>query len=340
MKAIRIQENGTINLSDVPLPVLESAAVLISVDACGLCTTDLEILSGKFWGCYPIIPGHEICGVIEEVGDQVTRVALGDRVVVDPNISCGRCYQCVAGNPHLCLNLRAIGVTEAGGFAEFVAVPEANVYRLPPDIAPAAGALAEPLACVLHGIDRGAITKRDRVAIHGTGFIGLLFSMVLRQLGVSDLVLIDPANPRRTIAKQLGFDSVLTPDEAQKHFHASSENVLPSISIDCSGNPLALRAAIETTRPGGRILLFGVVDPEAHVLMSPYDVFRRELTILGSFVNPFTQERAVEMLSVLDLTSLITHRYELKQFETAVEIRKKDPAALKVIVELHRSVGG
>ena len=110
MQAIRIQENGTVILSDVRSPVIDNAAVLISVDVCGVCTTDVEILSGRFWGTYPITPGHEICGVIEEVGDHVSRVLVGDRVVVDPNISCGRCYQCAAGNPHLCSNLRAIRV--------------------------------------------------------------------------------------------------------------------------------------------------------------------------------------------------------------------------------------
>ena len=337
MKAIRIQENGAINLSDVPLPVLESAAVIVSVEACGLCTTDLEILSGRFWGYYPITPGHEVCGLVEEVGDEVSRISVGDRVVVDPNIPCHGCDQCMAGSPHLCASLRAIGVTEPGGFAEFVVVPEANTYPLSFDVSPAIGALAEPLACVLHGIDRGAITKRDRVAIHGSGFIGLMFSIVLNHLGVSDLVLIDPASPRRMIADRLGFGLVLTPTEAQGHFRNAHDRDRPSVSIDCSGNPLAIRSAIETTRPGGRVLLFGVADPEAQIPVSPYDVFRRELTILGSFVNPFTQERAVKMLSVLDLDSLITHRYGLAEFEQAVAIRKTGSAALKVMIEPQRS---
>lgn len=338
MKAIRVQENGTINLSDVPLPVLESAAVMVSVEACGLCTTDLEILSGRFWGSYPITPGHEICGLVEEVGDEVSRILVGDRVVVDPNIPCHGCDQCMTGSPHLCMNLRAIGVTEPGGFAEFVVVPVANVYPLSFDVSPAIGALAEPLACVLHGIDRGAITKRDRVAIHGSGFIGLMFSIVLNHLGVSDVVLIDPASPRRMIAEQLGFDLVLTPDGAREYFRNVADRDRPSVSIDCSGNPLAIRSAIETTRPGGRVLLFGVADPEAQIPVSPYDVFRRELTILGSFVNPFTQERAVKMLSVMDLNLLITHRYGLREFEEAVATRNLDPEALKVIIEPRRSV--
>jgi len=228
------------------------------------------------------------------------------------------------------VNLRAVGITQGGGFAEFVVAPEANTYVLPSEMNPELGALMEPLACVLHGLDRAEITSRDVVAIHGLGFIGLTFALVLAHTGVDRMILIDPLYERRRIAEDFGFDTVLNAGDVQAL--SGDADRQPSVSIDCTGVPEAVGAAIRTTRVGGRVLLFRVADPDDRAEMSPYTVFRKELTILGSFINPFTNQAAIDLLPSLDLEPLVTHRFELSEFEEAVRVRKTDPAALKILI--------
>lgn len=210
-------------------------------------------------------------------------------------------------------------------------MPEVNTYVLPFEMNPELGALMEPLACVLHGLDRAELTPRDVVAIHGLGFIGLTFALVLAHAGVDRLILIDPLEERRCIARGLGFDTALDVGSAQARFGETDWRA--TVSIDCTGAPEAIRAAVDTTRAGGRVLLFGVADPEVRVLMLPYTVFRRELTILGSFINPFANQAAIDLLPKLGLDRLVTHRFELNGFEEAVHVRRTDPLALKILVE-------
>lgn len=332
MRAVVIPAVGKIRFETVDLRGPGPGEVLIRVSACGLCTTDLDILDGRFWGAYPMVPGHEISGAIAAVGSDVEDVEPGDLVTVDPNIACGSCAPCASGAPHLCTDLRAIGVTEPGGFAEYVLAPGANVYRLPSEMDPECGALAEPVACVLHGLDRANVSQEDVVAVHGIGFIGLTFALVMRHLGIPRLILIDPLEGRRDAARSLGFEETLDPCDAAREL-SSGFFARPSVSIDCSGAREAVETALETARSGGRILLFGVADPAERVEISPYDLFRREITILGSFVNPFTHPRAVDLLSKLDLERLITHRFDLASFAEAVDLRRKDPSALKILIK-------
>jgi len=310
MKTASMIRPGVLQFVDVEPSRPAGDEVAIEVRACGLCTTDIDIFEGKFWGSYPIVPGHEISGVVLETGECVEAFAPGDRVTVDPNIPCGLCAPCREGRPHLCSDLHAVGVTQAGGFAESVVVPARNVYRLPGDLDLALGALAEPLACVLHGVERAQARHDDLVAIHGAGFIGLLFAMTLRELGIRDLVLIDPVQIRRETAQALGFPNTVDSHNVETALPERT-NGGPTLSIECSGSPAAVSAAVSTTRAGGRILLFGVVDPKVQVTVSPYEIFRGELSILGSFVNPFTHQRAVDLLPRLDLRALVTHRFPL-----------------------------
>ena len=330
MRAAIITGPRTIRLDEVSVPTPGPWEVLVRTAACGLCTTDLDILEGRFWASYPIVPGHEVSGVVETVGDEVSSLRLGDVVAIDPNIPCGRCGECRSGFPHLCGSLCAVGVTQGGGFAELVVVPEANTYVLPSGVNPELGALMEPLACVLHGLSRAEITPHDVVAIYGLGFIGLTFALVLAHAGVHRSILIDTSEARRRVARGLGFDVVLDAGDAQPLFVDADRQ--PSVSIDCTGVPEAIGAAVDATRAGGRVLLFGVANPEVCVAMSPYTVFRKELTILGSFINPFTNQAAVDLLPRLDLDRLVTHRFELGEFEQAVRARRTDPSALKILI--------
>jgi len=328
MKAIQITRPGEARVVDVPLPAPRSDEILLRVAACGLCTTDLEILAGDFWGTYPIIPGHEISGVVQRTGDGVAHIAMGERVVIDPNIPCGYCASCRSGSVHLCENLEAIGVTRSGGFAEYVMAPASNVYRLPDSVSDLEGALAEPLACVLHGIDRVGLQSDEIVAVHGAGFIGLLFSVILKHHGVSQILLIDPSTSRQDAAEKQGFSAV-SPDDLPVARRRSGAT--PTLSIVCTGNPSALRSALEHIAPGGRVLLFGVARPTDVAEFVPYQIFRKEVSILGSFVNPFTMQRAVSLLPQLDIRWLISRTFPLEGFTEATRQKERDLAILKTM---------
>jgi len=272
MKAVQIIGPGRSNTVETPFPDAHPGEILVQVMACGLCTTDSEILSGHFWGTYPIVPGHEISGVVHSTSDDVTHLHEGDRVAIDPNIPCGYCHACRGGAVHLCDNLKAIGVTRDGGFAEYVAAPARNAYPLPKEVGDVEGALAEPLACILHGIDRTSLRSNDVVSIHGGGFIGLLFSVILRHHGISQILVVDPSPRKRTIAEQKGLYSV-SPDEVPVAFRQSG--MPPSLAIVCSGNPNAFQSALMHVAPGGRVLLFGVAKPTDLVEVAPYHIFAR-----------------------------------------------------------------
>lgn len=326
MRAISIPHPREVRLVEMEIPKPSEDEVLVEVVACGLCTTDLEIVSGDFWASYPAVPGHEIAGVIREVGGNVLHVNIGDRVALDPNIACGWCSPCRNGAIHMCENLEALGVSRPGGFAEYLVAPGRNTYALPDRVEFAVGALAEPLACVLHGLDRVTPRENESVNIFGAGFIGLLFAAVLRHLGIQDLLLVDPVKIRRKLSEQRGLRTA-HPEELRDRQRGRSS--LPSICIVSSGNPEAVQLAIEQAGYGARVLIFGVARPSERVIFSPYEIFTKELSIIGSFINPLTMSRSVELLSQLDLDSLISETFELGEFEEAVVNFVPTPRILK-----------
>ncbi|MCJ7625179.1 MAG: alcohol dehydrogenase catalytic domain-containing protein, partial [Anaerolineaceae bacterium] len=168
MKAIRIEQPNHLEILHLPRPEPGENEVLIKVMASGICGTDIHILRGEYLGDYPVIPGHEFSGIVEQLGIGVSRLRTGERVAVEPNLSCGNCAYCLENQQNFCLNWQAVGVTLPGGMAEYVVVPEAAVFSIE-DMPFEWGAFMEPLSCVLHGIERTGIDLADRVAIIGAG---------------------------------------------------------------------------------------------------------------------------------------------------------------------------
>ncbi len=169
MKAGKIEAPGRAEFSSAAVPQPGLDDVLIQVHVAGICGTDIHILKGEYEAQYPLIPGHEFSGVVAGIGDHVTRYKVGDRVTADPNIPCNRCQACQRNEPNQCRSLAAVGVTRDGAFAEYVVVPEGNVFRIG-EISFAAAALVEPLACVAWGLERVRIQPGASVLIFGAGF--------------------------------------------------------------------------------------------------------------------------------------------------------------------------
>ena len=339
MKAAYFLGKETIELRQAPVPEPGPGDVLLRVAACGVCGTDVHIYHGDKGSAAvtpPVILGHELAGVVERVGPAVTSLRPGDRVTVDPNIYCGKCRYCRMGKKHLCENLYAVGVNRDGGFAEYCAVPETQCYPLADGVPLRYGAMTEPLACCLHGIDRARIAPGSTVCIVGGGAIGLLLLQLARLSGASRVALSEPVAMRREAALQLGADGVIDPvreDMARRLTQLLGEPGA-DVVIECAGVPVAVQQAFQAAKRGAAILLFSVPQPGSVYQLPLEDVYQKELTIAGSFINPDTHGRAAALINsgVIDLAPIITHTYPVDRLDDAIRMQMSADS-LKVIVE-------
>ncbi len=334
MKAVVIDEPRSVRLADLPMPHAGADEVVIRVRACGVCGTDLKIFHGGFLADYPVIPGHGFSGEIVEAGAAVEHVRVGDHVTIDPNISCGVCPFCRRGEIHLCTHLTALGVNRPGGFQEFCLAPAKQVYQLPHDLPWEAGAFVEPLACCVHGIDRAQIRASDTVVILGAGSIGLLITQLVRLAGASRVIVSEPSEEKAELARALGADTVLNPRSTDlTQAVRDLTGIGADLVIECVGHPGTVAQALTLPRRGGRVLLFGVNPKEAEVPIRPYEVFLNELTIIGSYINPCTHARAIDLVASgrVKVDPLVSHRLPLDDFPRAMEIAEAG-GAVKIMV--------
>jgi 2-desacetyl-2-hydroxyethyl bacteriochlorophyllide A dehydrogenase len=334
MKSIVFTEPGKFIVTDRPVPKIGPGDLLLKVDACGVCGTDLHIFHGEHFVEFPVIPGHEYSGEVVEVGSDVTHIQLGDRVAVDPNIVCGVCHYCRRGHIHLCEKLTALGVNIDGGFAEYSLVPAKQAYIVPDDLPLETSSLVEPVACCVHGIDLAEIELGDDVLIMGAGPIGIINMQLARLAGAKRVIVSEPYESRRKLAIVLGADFTIDPtNQDLKQEVLGLTGVGVDVVIECVGSAKTAEQALTVAKRGGTILLFGVTNPEAEARIRPYDIFARELTIRGSFVNPFTHARAIELLAAgkLKVEPLISHRFGLDDFAQALSLAGT-PQAAKILI--------
>jgi D-arabinitol dehydrogenase (NADP+) len=210
MQAVMLEAPHRATVQQVADPQLHAGEVIVRVERCGLCGTDQHLYDGDYaLTRYPVIPGHELAGVIEEVGAAVTAIRPGQRVVIEPNIHCEHCHYCHIQRGNHCLNLQVIGVNRAGGFAQFVVAPERNVYPVDGLTAEQA-AFVEPLSCVVHGLRRLRLAPAARVLIAGAGPMGLLMLQTILPSGAAEVVVTDLRASRLALARELGAEHVVT----------------------------------------------------------------------------------------------------------------------------------
>jgi L-iditol 2-dehydrogenase len=296
MKAVLFEKPGLFRVVQKDLRRLREGEVLVRVHACGICGTDLHIVEGTSRSTPPVVLGHEYAGVVEDAGD-VSGIGEGTHVAVDPNIPCGTCFYCRRGLVHLCGALRALGVDIDGGMAEFCIVPKNQLHLLPDGMPPETGALIEPVSCAVHGLDRAGITTGDSVVILGGGTVGLIMLQLVRNAGAALTVLVEPLERKRGIARALGADIVLDP---------TSDDILATVLertgvgadvvIECAGTPATMQMSLSLARRGGIVEFFGVCPIGVTIPVEPNLVYFKELTIVGSYVNPHTFSRAAALL--------------------------------------------
>ena len=308
---------GDLRLEERPLPSMGPGDVVVDVAGCGVCATDLHLLDGSI-ALYqpPKVLGHEVGGVVRAVGEAVTHVGVGDAVALDTSVPCNTCFHCREARPFMCPNR----VSVSAGFSEVNVVPASVVYRLPPGVTPAMGALAEPLSCAIHAVERGGLRPADSVAIIGAGALGLLVLSMARLVGATRSIVSDPDPGRRELARRLGATRVVDP--SAEDLPGVVRETTDGRGVDCAfeavGTQRTLEQAFGLPRQGGTLVQVSVPPTTTRPAWSAYELFARELTIRGSYIRTTEFRRAVDLLGTLDLAPLISQRYPLRRIHDAV----------------------
>ncbi len=311
--SLRVEERST--------PDIAPDEVLIQVKACGICGTDVHIFEGDKGAAEvmpPTILGHEFSGVIVKTGSAVTRYHAGDRVCIDPNCYCGACEFCKSGEVHFCGNMIGYGTTVDGGFAEYCAVNESQVYPLGTYTTFAQGAMTEPVACCLHGIDMCNIQPGYQVVVIGGGMIGLLMVQLAKLAGASRVALLEPVEKKRKMGQKLGADVCIDPlhEDVKGKLKEAGIGWIRTV-IECAGLPATMEQAAELAGNKGTVMMFGLTRPDAEIAVKPFQIFQKELTFKASYINPHTQQRALELIDSgrLDVESMVCRTIGLEELE-------------------------
>ncbi len=335
MKAAYYQARRELDVREAPDPEPGPDEVLVRVAACGICGTDQHIFDGDFFPSYPLIGGHELAGEVTALGPQSveTTLRVGDRVAVDPSLFCGSCFFCQRAQGNHCLNWNAIGVTRDGGFAEYVVAPTANVYpigEMPYEVA----AFIEPISCVVYGLQRLRIPVGANALVYGAGPIGLLMLQLVAHGGASTVAVVDLKEDKLKLARSLGAHEGVPAGPGADDALRTISPLGFDVVVDCTGVPAVVEHMFTHVRNNGKLLFFGVNPADARVAISPFDVYQRDLEILGSFALRYTFHDAFALLEsgAIDVRPLLSDRFPIERFPEALELASSGEA-LKVQIQ-------
>ena len=327
------------DVRDVKVPDIGLTDVLVKVKVASVCGTDLHIYNWDPWAQHrihpPLIPGHEFCGEVAAVGAEVTTVKEGDFVSAEMHVNCGKCYQCRTGEGHICQNVKIIGVDADGAFAEYVRIPESNIWKLDPAIPLEYASILDPLGNAVHTVLAGEIAAKT-VAITGCGPIGLFAIAVARAVGATTVFAIEVNQYRRKIAIQMKADYVLDPsrDDVKQFVFDHTGGLGVDVVLEMAGHPDAIRTAFDIVRRGGRISLLGLTSKPVSLNFSE-DIIFKGITIQGingrRMYQTWYQMQALLKAGKLDLHPVITDRLSMKDFSRGME-RLRTGEASKILL--------
>jgi len=282
MKAAIFDAPQTMHVGDWATPRPGPHDVLVAVKATGICAGDIYIYQGKNpYATYPIIGGHEICGTIAEVGQNIRGLRVGQTVVIEPFLGCGQCYPCRVGKSNCCANLRILGVHQAGGYADLVVAPATNIHPVPDGLSPVFASFAEPVAIGVQACRRGQVKADEYVLILGAGPIGLALLEVARARGAHPVV-ADINEARLEFARKLGADVLQADEHLLARVLDQTNGEGAPVVIEATGNPKAMELTSELVAAGGRIVIVGLVQKGTLVQFPGLDFTRKEMTVVGS----------------------------------------------------------
>ncbi len=339
MKAVYYEAAKTWSVTDVPTPEAAPGQVRIKVGQVGMCGTDLHIHEGDFGAVFPLIPGHEVVGVVDQLGDGVTRFRIGEQVSVNPNVYCGQCPYCLAGRLGQCADMLGFGSNFAGFFAEFAVVNHTLVFStegLPVETA----VFSEPTSCAMHGLESLRLRPGGSALVLGAGPTGLLLAQLIASGGASSVTVAGPSQFKLDTAGRLGVDRTvrITRDDPDGNIAAllaaSPHGDGYDAVVEATGSPTVGDICVPLTRRGGTVLIYGVTRDDDVVRFRPFDVFRREITIKGSFAEMTSFGAAIDAMrgGRVRTDGIVTHRFSLDDYGLALQTLRDDPTAHKVVI--------
>lgn len=339
MAAIAVEAPHRLAIRDDADVQVGPGEVLVAVRRAGICGSDMHILHGSNpFARYPRVIGHEMAGMVEAVGEGVAHVIPGDHVVIDPVVSCGRCYPCRVGRPNVCAALEVFGVHRDGGFRDRMAVPARNAIKASPTLPYDVAALAEPLSVAANVLSRTGCTADDTVLIYGAGTVGITVLQVAKMFGARCIV-ADPDAARLQRAALFGADVALRSGEQDVPAAVADEldGLGPSVVIDGAGVPALLGEACRIAAPAGRIGLLGFSPEPTPVVQQ--EIVRKELTIVGSRLNRRLMPQVIEWLESGRLTpaALVTQTFRAEDARAAFDLIETHP---EQTVKVQLSFGG
>ena len=337
MKAVVYDAPRSFTITEVPAPEPGPGEVRVRVQQTGICGTDLHIHNGKFFAEFPLTPGHELVGPVDALGEGTEGFRVGEYVAVNPNLSCGHCEYCRAGRTLMCANLKGLGTNWPGSFAEFVVVPANLVFSvdgIDPDIA----VFTEPTACAMHGVTTLSPPPGSSALVFGAGPTGLLLAQLIARGGAASVTVAASSAFKLSRAEELGIDQTFLMDRADLAGDATRLKAASGgfdLVVDATGAAAVSEQCVPLTRSGGTVMFYGVTEPEDLVRVSPYDVFRREITIKGSFaeIDSFPAAIAALRTGRARTDGLITHRFKLGDYPSALDALRSDRTVHKIIIE-------
>ena len=327
LAVVKPQAKAGVEIRDVAIPQIGLTDVLVKVKVASICGTDLHIYNWDRWAQGrihpPLIPGHEFCGEVVAYGKEVTSVKEGDFVSAEMHVACGKCLQCRTGEAHICQFVKIIGVDADGAFAEYVRIPESNIWKLDPAIPQEYASILDPLGNAVHTVLAGEIAGRS-VAITGCGPIGLFAIAVARAVGAAQVFAIEVNEHRRRIAKEMKADFVLNPakDDVRNIVAESTGGAGVDVVLEMAGHPDAIRTGFDIVRRGGRVSLLGLTSKPIALNFSE-DIIFKGLTIQGingrRMYQTWYQMTALLKAGRLELHPVITDRMAMKDFSRGME---------------------
>lgn len=340
MLAARLHAAGDLRMDSIEVPTPKSDEVLIKVHRAGICGTDLHIAKGNFPAPnLPLTLGHEFSGTIVGLGSAQSSLAIGAKVVADINIACDSCEFCRKGAKLFCPEVRQLGVHDAGALAEFVVAPIKNVYVLPDSISLDAAAYVEPLACAIHGQDRIGIRAGETILIIGGGPMGLAHAALAKLQGAAQIIISEPDPHRREIAKKMGADIAIDPinEDLAAILKSKTNNIGPDVVIEAVGSIPTYEASVALVRRGGRILAYGAAPQDASMQLRPFDIYAKELTIVGSYAGTYdTWPRAINLIAAerFNPAHIVDCIRPLSEAVEAIKSLESDRSIVKIHIQV------
>jgi threonine 3-dehydrogenase len=327
------------DVREVRVPKFGPTDVLVKVDVASVCGTDLHIYNWDPWAQGrvhpPLIPGHEFCGHVAAVGNEVTTVQEGDFVSAEMHVACGKCLQCRTGEAHICQHVKIIGVDANGAFAEYVVIPESNIWKLDPAIPQEYASILDPLGNAVHTVLAGDIAAKT-VAITGCGPIGLFSIAVAKACGATKVFAVEVNEHRRAVAKQMKADFVLDPtkDDVKQVVLDNTDGVGVDVLLEMAGRQDAIKLGFSILRLGGRASLLGIPGRPVEINLAE-DIIFKGATVQGingrKMYETWYQMQALLKANMLDLHPVITDRIAMKDFSHAME-RLQSGEASKILM--------